>query len=502
MRLFGFEIRKVKPQRIRNYAGAKSDRLTSDWMTTNLVSDEVLRWQLSKLRSRSRDLANNNDYMRNFLRKLKVNVIGPNGIGMQSKARFRNGGLDKRANEKIEAAWEKWTKKENASVCGTLSLKDLLNTAIETVARDGEVLIRKVKGFDNKFNFALQLIEADYLDENLNRDNIDGTKIRLGIEKNKWGKPIAYHLFENHPGERNSTVGQKYIRVPADEIIHLFIKERPTQSRGVPWAHTAIIRLRMLGAYEEAALVNARIGASKMQTIIMGEEAFEYQGDGKDAYGNIIDEVEPGMREILPPGTTLHDFNPQYPSQEYGIFNKAALRGIASGLGCSYNSLANDLEGVNFSSLRSGLLEERDGWKAVQTWFIENSLDLIFPEFLLMAILSGNLDLPYTDIDRFIAPKWQGRRWEWIDPEKDINARITALKAGLTTRTRICAEQGDDFEEILEELKEEQKMIIDAGLQFNFDDKSPKTNNGEITIDENMKPAKQGGNGNGSGKNT
>ena len=57
--------------------------------------------------------------------------------------------------------------------------------------------------------------------------------------------------------------------------------------------------------------------------------------------------------------------------------------------------------------------------------------------------------------------------------QKDINARITELKAGLTTRTRIAAEKGEDFEEILEELAEEQKMIDASGLQFNLDGAKP-----------------------------
>lgn len=479
MRLFGYNVSINKAAQgrpnYRNYSGAKGSNLTADWMTTNLTADETIRWSLRQLRSRSRDLAINNDHMKNFLRKLKVNVVGPSGIGMQSKARLRSGELDARTNPKIEAAWADWTKRRNASVCGTQSLRDLCNTALETVARDGEVLLRKYRAYDNPFRFALQIIEADHLDENLNRTTEDGNRITMGIEKNPYGKPVAYYLFAKHPGD-SSQAGQKYVRVPAEEIIHIFLKERPTQSRGVPWAHTAIIRLRMLGAYEEAALVNARIGASKMQSIIMGENQSEFEGDSRDAYNNIIQEVEPGMRDVLPYGTTIHDSMPPFPNGEHGIFTKAMLRGIASGLGVSYNSLANDLEGVNFSSLRSGLLEERDGWKAVQTWFIESMLDELYPDWLDMAIISGQLSISMADTSRLSAPRWQPRRWEWVDPEKDINARITALKAGLTTRTRICGEVGDDFEEILEELEEEQQMIDDAGLVFNLEGKTAGAN--------------------------
>lgn len=493
MKLFGLEIKRHTKRNHRNYQAAKSDRLTSDWLTTNLVSDEILRWQLPTLRNRSRDLAINNDHMKNFLRKLKINVVGPNGINFQSKARVRNGDLDKGANQKIEESWHKWTKKENASVCSTLSLRDCLNTIIESTARDGEIIVRKVRGYDNKFRFALQLIEADYLDEKLNQNLPNGNVIRLGIEKNRFGKPVAYHLLEKHPGDHQSNIGQKYIRIPAEEIIHIFMKERPTQSRGAPWAHTAILRLRMLGAYEEASLVAARVGASKMGFIKPSLEGSGYQGDDTDIYGNQITEVEPGLIELLPPGADFTSFDPGQPSGEFQFFQKAMLRGIASGLGCSYNSLANDLEGVNFSSLRSGLLEERDSWKAMQTWFIENFLDELFPTWLEMAILSGNLDLDYSDIDRLIAPKWQGRRWEWVDPEKDINARVIANQNGLTTRTRICAEQGEDFEEILEELAEEKKMIEGYGLNLDTEKLKPKAQTQTDETDETI--SSTGGNG-------
>ncbi len=454
-----------KRSRIRNtYEGTKSDRFTADWMVNNLTSDEILRTALPTLRQRSRDLAINNDYAKNFFRKIKVNVVGPVGIGLQSKARRKNGKLDKTANTVIEAAWKKWIKKRYCSVCGTQSLKDILTAGIESIARDGEVIIRKVKGFKNPFRFALQLIEADHLDERLNKNLTDGWTLKLGIEKNEWGKPVRYHLFKNHPGDRQAPIGQRYITIPANEIIHPYIRERPSQSRGVPWIHTAILRLRMLGSFEEAALVNARIGASKMGFLIPDATNSAYEGDSKDSDGNTISEVEPGLIEKLPPGYDFKNFDPGYPQGEFQPFQKAMLRGIASGIGCSYNSLANDLEGVNFSSLRSGALEERDLWRALQSWFIESVLDEIFPEWLEMAIMTNQVSLNYMEIERLTAPKWQARTWDWVDPLKDMKARSMELDEKITSRHRVCAERGIDFEEVLEELAEEKKMMEAKGI--------------------------------------
>ena len=70
--------------------------------------------------------------------------------------------------------------------------------------------------------------------------------------------------------------------------------------------------------------------------------------------GEPISVSVPGMYETLPEGYDFRAYESQYPSATYGEFTKAHLRRIATGLGVSYNTLAEDLEGVNYSSIRSG----------------------------------------------------------------------------------------------------------------------------------------------------
>ena len=281
MNLFGFEIkfrRKQEKPRKRNYTGAQVNNLTWDWVTANLTSDEYLRWNLKRLRERSRDLERNDDYMRNFLRKLEINTVGAKGIILQSKVYFKTtNDLDIKSNSIIEDEWRRWAR-QYVSVCETLSLRDFLKIILRTIARDGEVLICKIRGYDNPYRYALQILEADFLDEDLNQDLPNGNRIIMGVEKNRYGKPVAYHLFEKHPGER-SYAGNRHIRIPAEEILHLFIKERPTQSRGVPWVASAMIKLRMLGAYEEAEVVAARVAASKMGFFTEDIEGASYEGE-------------------------------------------------------------------------------------------------------------------------------------------------------------------------------------------------------------------------------
>ena len=96
---------------------------------------------------------------------------------------------------------------------------------------------------------------------------------------------------------------------------------------------------------EEAEITAARVAACKMGFLVK-DKADGYVGDMDEA-GNTLMEVEAGAIEELPMGTRFESWNPDHPVGNYSAFVKSCLRGIAAGLGVSYNMLANDLEGVN-----------------------------------------------------------------------------------------------------------------------------------------------------------
>ena len=467
----------TRKDRKRNYQAASVNRLTADWALSYKSADEELRYSLATMRSRSRDLARNNDYARKYFKMCVVNVVGPNGITFQNKSKDPSGKLDKQANDMIEEAFSRWSRKETADIGGKLSHFDQQKLYIETAARDGEVLVRMVKGFDNEFGFTLQFLEADYLDENYNEELRDGhgSYIKMGVEFNKHQRPTAYHILTKHPGDSTYyRYGRTYERIPAEDIIHTFVIERPGQSRGVPWMHTAMTRLNMIAGYEEAELVAARVAASKMG-FFTSPDGDGYVGDDKDDNGNIITEAEPGTFNQLPRGIDFKPFEPTHPAGNFPFFIKSMLRGISSGLGISYNSLASDLESVNYSSIRSGSIEERDQWKIVQSWMIESFCQPVFENWLRMALLSGAIPLPMTKFRKFNAPHWNVRGWQWVDPLKDVKANVDAINNGLKTRSQIVAEQGYDLEEIFEQLKQEDELAATYGLNFTLQ----KTNMGD-----------------------
>src|SRR5690348_5828813 len=111
-------------------------------------------------------------------------------------------------------------------------------------------------------------------------------------------------------------------------------------------------------------------------------------------------DAEPGLIEDLSqaPGLNFTGWDPAYPHEQYADFVKARLRRIGAALDQSYYSIANDLTEVNFSSIRAGLLDDREHFKAVQTWWIDHFEGKVFLAWLEFALLNGTLRNPVTRV--------------------------------------------------------------------------------------------------------
>ena len=395
----------IRPARKRRFESADQNRLTADWKLGSENINQLIRSSLTTLRTRSRDLWQNDDYVKSFGRRLKSNVVGSQGITLQNRA-TRGKRLDEETNSRIEKAFEEWSKPKNCTVTGQLSRQDFETYLIETVARDGEALIKKVVGFDNEFGFALQYIPAEMLDVRLNKKLRNGNEVINGVEYNTYFRPVFYWIKKSRSEYANS-----HERVNADSIQHLFSRDLGMdQSRGVPWTHTAILRLRNLGAYEEAAIVASRVGASGMGFIATNDDPdTRYQGDEEYDDGAYLDEVAPGEWIDLPPGKKPYTYNPAYPQINHGDFMKAVLRGVSSGLGINYNSMTGDLEGVNYSSIRQGVLDDRDVYKLITKWLTTHHNSDYYNQWLSMAIMNGKINLPLGLIEKFSSDTWVGR---------------------------------------------------------------------------------------------
>lgn len=454
----------ASPSRRDAYKGAEVNRLVEDWFATITQPDDEARWNLRRLRARSRELSRNNPFARAFLTSLSANVLGPAGPTLQAQVRDNSGDLNRRINDRIEAAWAEWA--EVPTVDGGLTLARFQHQTLKAVARDGEAFVRKRVGFDgNPWAFALEPIDADQLDETYSAPGVDGgNEVRMGVEIDPtYGRRVAYHFFKKPPAL--GLYAMQRVRVPASEVIHLYDPERCNQTRGIPWSSTVMWPLKMLEGYMESEAVAARASAAKMGFWTRKpNEATVGEITGDPETNTITMDASPGTFDFAPDGYELAPWDPQHPNTVYEAFVKMKLREVASGLGMSYNNLANDLENVNYSSIRSGLLVERDVWRTIQHWWIGSFLRPVYCAWLDASLLSGSLVLDSRDFRKFLAAQWTPRGWPWVDPEKDGKAGVIQIQMGLTSRRRLLAEQGLDPETILEELAEEKALAEQYGV--------------------------------------
>jgi len=441
----------------RKYDGAATGRRTDGWFTTSSSQDAAARGQLSLLRDRSRDLVRNDPYAKRAISVIETNIVG---TGILAKV------MDKSSSraKKIQDAWMEWAESTQCDVSGKLNFYAMQALVARGVAESGEMLIRKVITREKQtIPLKLQILEPDLIDT-----NIDGLKadkanpenyVTQGIEYDKYGKPIAYYMFQQHPGDNkiNLRNSLKSIRIPADEIIHVYRMDRAGQSRGIPWMHAVILNLQDLDEYIDATIVKQKVAAAFA--------AFVKDIEGGDIDGGtaaISEKIEPGAIEILPGGKDISFPNPPTNS-DFDPFVKKILHGIATGFDISYEALTNDYSNVNFSSGRMGHIEFS---RAVDKWrwhtFIPQMCDGVWDWFIQSYKIAG---IDSSDVKVV----WTPPRREMIDPTKEFNALKDAARNGFTSVSEIIRSLGDDPETVYKQIAEDYKKFDDLGLKFDSD---------------------------------
>ncbi len=470
--LLGNNKKKVKKRTFkRSYQGANTGRLFADFLTSSTSADAEVKDNLRILRDRGRELARNDAYISRYLNLMVSNVIGKQGVRVSSKSYNDDRSLDIGANLLIERSWKEWSQLGNCTLNGRLSFLDCQKIFIETLLRDGEVLIRKVKTTDSPFGFQIQFLEADHLDEQKNDSTLpNGRSIKMGVEVDRNDKPIAYHLFKKHPYSNTyPKPAQEYIRVPADEIIHAYLPNRAEQTRGVSFIAPVMANVKQLNAYLEAEIVAARVGASK-QGFFISPDGDGYVGDGdyEDTFNPTMT-AQAGVFEQLPAGMDFKAFDPSHPNSAFDSFTTSVLRSIASGLNISYHSLSNDLTSVNYSSIRQGALEDRSNYQIMQQFVIEHFVDPIFKAWLEMTISTGYINLPMGKFDKFARGiTYMPRSFAHIDPLKEMQANVIGLQNGTITYSDITSTFGRDVEELFEQHQKELELAKQYDIELAY----------------------------------
>lgn len=457
MKLFRSISNFLRKKSQASYDGAGYGKRLGNWWPSNSSINTLLSANLNTLRARSHDITRKNPYAANAIDSIVSNCIGT-GIKPQSKAKnteFRN---------KIQELWLQWTDEaDSAGVCDFYGLQALV---LRSVIESGECFVRfKIDKKNSFVPLRLQVLEAEHLDTSKDYPLKNGNVIKSGIEFDSSGKRIAYYLFKTHPGD-SDFADIESVRIPAKEILHIFKPLRPGQIRGEPWLSNVLLKLHELDQYEDAELVRKKTAAmfAGFITRLDPDSTMFGEKDTNDQ-GVAFAGLEPGTMQFLDPGEDVKFSSPADVGGTYEAFIKQQLRAISVGLGITYEQLTGDLSSVNYSSIRAGLLEFRRKCTALQhNLMVYQFCRPIWNKFIELAILSSAIDIP-NDPD-FALVKWIPQGFAWVDPIKEQNAQMNAVRCGFKSRSEVISELGYDAEEIDSEIAADNQRAANLGLNF------------------------------------
>jgi len=436
------------------YDGATSTRRGASIRRSGADANVVSYRDLNRLRTGARDLKRNNPHARRGIEAIVSNVVGKGIAPMFVRDGARADDIRALAKDHLETT--------ECDTEGRNTYAGIQSLAMETIVSSGGVLIRRrFRRSSDPISVPLQfqVLEPDYLDESKDGPTENGGQIIQGVEYDPIGRIRGYWLFRDHPGSRRLTMRSDF--VSAIEVAHVFRTDRPGQARGIPWLAPVMLRIQDFADYEEAQLVRQKIAACFAGFITENYSAGLGApfGATENEDGEIIDTIEPGIMERLPPGTDVSFADP--PSVEgYGDYSKTSLRSIAAGLGISYEALTGDLENVNFSSGKMGRLEFQRNIERWQTLMLIPQLcDKLMGWWLEAVALQGGR---VEDVDvRHVVPQ-VGQ----IDPTREGPADIKEIKGGTKTLFQVIRERGRDPVEHLREWKEANDLLEELGISL------------------------------------
>lgn len=466
-----------KPAKMKRlYSAARPSRNNSSWTTTPYSANWSLYQDLRRMRARARDMCANAPLFRNFLNLAKSNVIGSRGIKLQCNALLATKEPNTRINSMVEEAFWKWSHRETCSVSGKLNWLAAQRLFIETLLRDGEVLVQHVQA-DNEFGYALKFWNVDYLDETFNEVRPNGNRVIMSVEVDANDRPVAYWLT-TPASDVNFTLRRvrERVRVDASVMTHAgIITDEETQTRYVTSFAAVLLEGKNLEGYKEGVITSARFAANSFGFLeTTAEDEFgpiapdpEYDEDGNEIQSDEIEiDASPLTFNELPPGMKMNQFDPKQPTQNHAEFHWTIVKELAAGLGLNGFSLAGDMSKVNFSSARLGLQAERDLWRTLQEITAQTFCRDTYHHFLRNSTMTGYLTLDARQYAELQNPDWQGRGWPYHDPLKDVNAASIAIANGLSTYTDELAVLGIDFEDHIKKIAREQKMMEKSGIKL------------------------------------
>ncbi len=438
---------------------SRNRKLARDWGSGNAIAGMDAR----QLRDQARHLERDLDLADNALNVLVQNTVGA-GIDVLSAPRLPGQPINRDLALQLDDLWDAWwdapeaTRTHDYGMCQQLLARSWF--------RDGDAFYQDLIGTVPFFEhgtvvpYSFEMLEADLVPLDFNDP---ARNILQGVERNAWGRPIAFHVYKSHPGDPMGTRLETK-RVSAEFMHCIAVMKRLHQVRGLSVFASAMSRFEDVKDYEESERIAAKVAASMTFQIKKGSGE-QY---GADLGGQAILQDGVPIRELrlapgaifddLLPGESIESLGTDRPNPNAATWRKEQLRAAAGGIGVSYSSLSLDYNGT-YSAQRQELVEKWGSYLMLAERFIALCVRPQRMRFVEACVLSGRVRLPRGWTLRDLAASTYVRPvMPWIDPLKEAYARGEAEDRGWVSPQQNTLQYGNNPAEVLRQRQDWQEQ--------------------------------------------
>lgn len=458
---------------VSGYVGARSEKNSlRTWFTTTASADTDTIYDLRTLRGRSRDLVRNTPIATGAVATMVSNVIG-SGLSLRCLPDFESLNMtEDQADEfaeNVEREFRLWAASADCDITRTQNFYGLQSLAFRSFMESGDTfaLLPMLDRKTGPYQLKIQLIEADRIDipggtlagigiQNLTPDSKDTkNKIIGGVEIDSNGAPLAYHVASQHPGDVAFSSSIKWTRVEAfgqktgrRNVLHIFERLRPGQTRGVPMLAPVIEPLKQLGRYSDSELMAAVVGAMftvfvKMDTVegLNADGGFADDQPAANTATQLVDKTKQiglgnGSVVDLAPGESIELADPKRPNTAFDAFVSSILRQIGVAIGIPYEVLVKHFT-ASYSASRAALIQAWQTFKLRRDFVTTGFCNPVYEAWMEEAVAIGRIDAPGFFDDPAIRRAYLGCEWVGdapgqIDPLKEIQAAELRLEVGVS----------------------------------------------------------------------
>lgn len=476
------------------YEGGRASRLRKT-MRDNRSPDTIVAEGGDKTRAYARHLERNHDLARGALRVMVRNIVGANGVTVEPMPRRVDGSVHNEFADQITRLYKAWSRAPEVTRVRDWAM--VQRDVCRAWLRDGEEFTQLLPGQINGLThgtpvpLSLELLEADLVP--MEYDDL-GRNVRQGIQCNAWGAPTIYHVYKANPldGFAWPYAGGELKQVPASRMLHVALRDRLQQRRGITLFAAVINRLEDLKEISDYEIAAAKLAAC-LTAVIKRDPAMadpvssETSGQGRD-----LMRIEPGMVfDGAQAGEEIQVVDSKRPNSGIAPFIDWNMRGVAAGIDGSYSSISRDYNGT-YSAQRQELVEVWESYRALRGDFVGYFVRPVYEQLINVALAAGLLKVP-ADLDPFTLfdADYRGPAMPWIQPVQEANAELINVRAGFKSLTQVVRERGGSPWDVLEQLEEERRVAAEKNLVLESDPANDLPGPDEATVNPDSDDARE-----------